>query len=226
MTITALDSNLLGTSQAIASSATATASTTIAQEDFLTLLLAQLENQDPMDPMDTEEMVAELCNFSQLEQAQITNGYLEDLSLYESSINNSQALELIGKTVGVSGNEVSISDAAADDIGFELSGDASQISISIYDEFGQVVKTIELGETSAGTNFQQWDGTDDDGNVLSDGTYTFEIAAYDDNGDSVEATTYTAAEVAGVTYRGGITYLRTDKGELFFGDVVWAGQSS
>jgi flagellar basal-body rod modification protein FlgD len=175
--------------------------------------------------MDTDEMVAELCSLSQLEQAQITNEYLEDLSLYESSVNNSQALEFIGKTVATSGDGLSISNGTADDIGFELADDAAQVTISIYDDTGEVVKTIELGETSAGTNFQEWDGTDDDGEILSDGTYTFEIAAYDSDGDSVSATTYVMSEVTGINYQDDSVYLTTNNGEIAYGDVEWVSES-
>ena len=225
MTITAVDSNLLGTSQVNASSSTSESSSYIDQDEFLSLFLAQLENQDPLDPMDTNELTSQLCSLSQLEQAQITNEYLEDLSLYESSINNSRALEFIGKTVAFSGDELSISNGAADDLGFELADDAAQVNISIYDHTGQKVKTIELGETSAGTNFQEWDGTDDDGEILSDGTYTFEIAAYDSDGDSVTATTYVMSEVTGINYQDGSVYLTTNDGEIAYGDVSWVSQS-
>jgi len=228
MSVSAIDSTtLLGTSLVETSSSTSTSdsATAIGSEEFLTLLLVQLQNQDPLDPMDTDEMTAELCNLSQLEEAEATNDYLENLNLYNSSINNGLALECIGKTVSVSGDDVSITDGDAGDLSFELANDAGQVEIAIYNDQGEEVRRIGLEELEAGENSLAWDGKDNDGDSLPDGAYTFEVAAYDSNGDDVEVSTFSTSEVSGVVYRDGGAYLTTASGQIAYGDVTAVHQA-
>lgn len=219
MTVSAIDSTLLGITQATSSESTTTGVT--GTEDFLNLLLVQLENQDPTDPLDTNELTSQLCTISQVEQAIITNDYLEKLTLYNSSVNNSQALSCIGKTITAEGNSISLSDGTADEISFELSDDAAQVYVTIYDADGEEVTTIDCGGLSSGTNSVTWNGLDNNGDTPSDGTYTFEVSAHDTDGSSVEATTTVTANVTGVTYRDGVAYLVTEDGdEIPLGDVT------
>lgn len=219
MTVSAIDSALLGTTQAT----TSTSSTTNAMdaEDFLTLFLVQLENQDPTDPVDTTELTSQLCNISQLSQSVIANDYLEDLTLYHSSVNNSLALSCIGKTVTTDGDSISLAGGAADEIRFELSDDADQAYVTVYNADGEEVATIDCGALSAGTNSVTWNGLGGDGDTQPDGTYGFEVNAYDSDGNSVEASTMGTANITGVTYRDGVAYLITESGEeIPIGDVT------
>lgn len=221
MTVSALTSTLLGTIREAEDNNSSTSSNaSINTENFLNLLCVQLQYQDPLDPMDTNEMTSELCNLSQLEAAETTNDYLENLSLYNSSINNGLALECIGKTVSVSGDDVSITDGDAGDLSFELGDTASKVEITIHNEQGEEVRSISLGELEAGGNSMVWDGKDNIGNTLADGTYTFEIAAYDSNGGNIEVTTFVTSKVNGVVFRDGTAYLITSSGEIAYGDVT------
>jgi flagellar hook assembly protein FlgD len=111
MTISAVASSLLGVSQTNGS----TTETTSVSDDFLAILLAQLKNQDPTDPMDTSELTAQLSSLSQLEQSVTTNSYLEALSQYSASSNNADAFSCIGKTVST--NE--ITDALVTSVSFK-----------------------------------------------------------------------------------------------------------
>jgi flagellar basal-body rod modification protein FlgD len=195
--------------------------TNITADDFMKLLLTQLENQDPLDPMDTDTFTSELCSLNQLQQATTTNSYLEKIS---TGI-NSEAVGYIGKSIAVEGDSLSISSGSADDLVFNLADDASQASISIYDEDGNVVRTITESDLSSGTNSISWDGTDDSGDTLSDGDYTFKVTAKDSSGDSVEATTYKLAKVTGVVYKDGAPYLVADGNEISLDDVIGVYQS-
>lgn len=219
MTVSGIDSTLLGTTQATSSESTTTGVTET--KDFLNLLLVQLANQDPTDPLDMNELTSQLCTISQLEQAIMTNDYLEILTLYNSSINNSQALSCIGKTITAEGNNISLSNGTADEIGFELSDDAAHVYVTINNADGEEVTTIDCGALSSGTNSVTWNGLDNNGDTPSDGTYTFEVSAYDADGNSVEATTTVTASITGVTYRDGVAYLVTEDGdEIPLGDVT------
>jgi len=98
---------------------------TLGKDDFLNLLITQLQNQDPLSPMDSTEFSAQLAQFSSLEQLSNVNENLETLLLYQGSLNNSQAVSFIGKTITASGDSVLITDGIPDNIHFELAGDAS-----------------------------------------------------------------------------------------------------
>ena len=227
MAISALESaSILGVFNDVERSTSAsTSNTTIDSDEFLKLLCTQLQCQDPLDPMDTDEMTSTLTSFSQLEQSTIMNDYLQELVTYQSSINNSLALECIGKTVTVSGNEFSLTDGVAEELSYELSGDAGQVSVTIYDESGNAVRTIEMSDVSDGSHLLAWDGTDGNGETLPDGTYTFEVTAYDSSGDAVAATTSVACEITGVVYRDGVPYLVTENREVPYGRMTGVSAS-
>jgi flagellar basal-body rod modification protein FlgD len=189
--------------------------------DFMELLLAQLKNQDPTDPTDMTTFTSQLCSLNQLEQATTTNDYLESMA----SNSTSSAASYIGKSITTDGDTTSISDGTAEPLTFNLSSDASDVSISVYDADGNEVRTISESDLSSGTNSISWDGTDDDGTTLDDGTYTFEVSAVDSSGDSVTATTYARSTVTGVAYEDGTPYLIADGEEISLDDVTGIYQS-
>lgn len=201
-------------------------STTISGDDFLTLFLTELQNQDPLEPMDTYQMTEQICSMSQLEEQTKTNDYLVSLLQYQSSVNNSQALQMIGKEIVAEGNLLNVSDGSSETLIYELEDDTDSVVISIYDDNGELVRTITEENASAGEHSFTWNATDDDGRPLGDGTYTFEVAAYNSDGQSIQTTTYSAVEVASVEFRNGTAYLITENGEeIPYGSVNKVTQS-
>jgi flagellar basal-body rod modification protein FlgD len=192
----------------------------LGKEDFLYLLVTQLKSQDPLEPMKSTEFTAQLAQFSSLEQLCIINENLGYLQLYQASLNNSQAVAFIGKTVKASGNSIYLTDGVPDDIHFELAEDAISSFINIYDYAGNLVRTIEVGALNAGEQTIEWDGTDNEGNKFPDGKYVFEVLATDVNGDMVRTTTYITGRVTGVTFKDGITYLLVGNQEVPVGNVI------
>ena len=193
---------------------------TLAKDDFLNLLITQLQNQDPLSPMDSTEFSAQLAQFSSLEQLSNVNENLETLLLYQGSLNNSQAVSFIGKTITASGDSSLITDGIPDNIHFELAGDASDTFVTIYDAAGNFVASKEYGSLNAGSHSLSWDGTDHAGNKLPDGVYYFEVMAVDVNNEMVDATTFTTGKVTGVTYKEGTTYLMSGDQKIPLGNVV------
>jgi len=183
--------------------------------------MVQLQNQDPLNPEDPMTFTQQLCSLSQLEQETTTNSYLKQMV----SDSNSQAVSYIGKSITVDGDSTSISDGTADDLTFNLASDASSASITVYDSSGNEVRTIDEADLSSGVNFISWDGTDDDGNALADGNYTFKITATDSSGSSVTATTYAKAGVTGVVYEDGTPYLIADGEKVSLDDITGVYQS-
>jgi len=192
----------------------------LGKEDFLKLLVEQLKNQDPLNPMESTEFTAQLAQFSSLEQLTNMNKNLDYLRLYEASINNAQAVNFIGKTVKASGNSINVKDGASNQIQFDLAGDAAEVNIHIYDSSDNLVKTINCGSLSNGDQSMEWDGTNDGGETVSDGTYTFEVSAADAGGETIKASTYMTVEVTGVIFKEGNAYLLAGDLEISMSDVI------
>ncbi|MBW2100590.1 MAG: hypothetical protein JRG68_07535 [Deltaproteobacteria bacterium] len=175
----------------------------LGKDDFLQLLVAQLKAQDPLNPMDNTEFTAQLAQFSSLEQLTNVNETLESLRISQTSLNNFQAVDYIGKSVQASGNAVYLTNGVSDDIHFELGADADAVFINMYDSTGGFVKTVESGALDAGQQTLNWDGTDSEGNQVPDGAYTFEVLAAGANDERVNTTTFTTGKVTGVTFKDG-----------------------
>ena len=194
--------------------------TTLGKEDFLKLLVAQLNNQDPLNPMDSADFTAQLAQFSSLEQLTNMNKSLDYLLLYQTSMNNAQAVNFIGSTVKASGNSISVEDGTSDQVQFDLAGDAAEVNVFIYDSSDNLIKTINCGSLSNGDQSMEWDGTNDGGETVSDGTYTFEVSAADAGGETIKASTYMTVEVTGVIFKEGNAYLLAGDLEISMSDVI------
>lgn len=197
-----------------------THSTTLGKDDFLTLLITQLQNQDPLNPTDSVEYTAQLAQFSSLEQLNNVNQNLEYLQLYQASINNIQAVSFIGKEITAIGNSIRLEGGEADPCEFGLAADASGVVVNIYDETGNFIKAIEEATLKAGRQSVVWDGTDQDGNTVQDGDYTFEVLAIDADKQSVPATTYVKGIVEGVTFENGVTYFLVENLKIAIGEIL------
>ena len=192
----------------------------LGKDDFMNLLVAQLQNQDPLNPMDSTAFTSQLAEFSSLEQLSNVNENLEYLQMYQSSINNAQAVSFIGKNIDALGDSIQLESGENEEIHFELNADSSSVFINIYSDSGGLVKIIESGLTGKGKQSLEWDGTDNDGNTLASGNYKYEVMAVDANGDKVQTVTYISERVTGVTFKDGVTYLKAGGMEIPIGDVI------
>ncbi len=192
----------------------------LGKDDFLKLLVAQLQNQDPLSPLDSTAFTSQLAEFSSLEQLANVNENLEYLQMYQSSINNAQAVSFIGKNIDALGSSIQLESGENEDIHFELEQDSSSVVINIYDEAGSLVKYIENGPLGEGKQSVEWDGTDNSGNTLPEGIYKFEVMAVNANGDKVQTATYISDRVTGVTFENGVTYLLAGGMKIPIGDVI------
>ncbi|MBW2252312.1 MAG: hypothetical protein JRF60_17220 [Deltaproteobacteria bacterium] len=208
------------TSNSNTNQVTSSKDSALGKDDFLNLLVAQLQNQDPLNPMDSTAFTSQLAEFSSLEQLSNVNENLENLQMYQSSINNAQAVSFIGKNIDALGNSIQLESGENEDIHFELSQDSSSVVINIYDEAGSLVKYIENGPLGEGKQSVEWDGTDNGGNTLTGGIYKFEVMAVDVNGDKVQAATYISDRVKGVTFKNGVTYLLAGGMQIPIGGVI------
>ena len=146
----ALGGALLSTSQ----------SNVMGKDDFLNLLITQLQNQDPLNPTDSTEFTAQLAQFTSLEQLGNVNENLMELNRFQASINNSQAVTLIGKAITATGNSVQLTGDGPVQCDFSLENDAAVVVANIYDSRGKFVADFESPNLSAGQHSLFWDGKD------------------------------------------------------------------
>jgi flagellar basal-body rod modification protein FlgD len=214
--------NIVGLDQ-VTSNATETGESeksTMGKDDFLNLLVTQLQNQDPLNPADSTEFTAQLATFSSLEELQNIGSTLETLSTSQMIQIYAKAVDFIGKEVQAVGDEVYLEAGGSVDLEFDLSRDAAEVYVNIYDQDGEFVQNIDAGSMDTGVQSVQWDGMDQYGNPAGQGSYTFEVAAVDADGNSVPTTTYAQGIVQGVYYKNGMAYLVTADQEFEMGEVV------
>lgn len=199
----------------------------LGKDDFLRLLVTQLRHQDPLNPMKSEEFAAQLAQFSSVEQLHNINSNLnnsiETDMLLNQSINNIMATTLIGKSAQAVGNSVALTDDGPVQMHYKLASEAENVTLTIHDSQGRVVKTVELHAQADGTHSFQWNGKDDDGNRLAAGDYTFSVDATDINGNSVPADTLIVGVITGVRYENGTAILSIDGREVRMGDIFSVG---
>lgn len=179
----------------------------LGKEDFLTLLIAQLENQDPLSPKDPSEFVAQLAQFSSLEQQISTNKNLEIIQGFQNSLESSMAIKFIGKEVIATGNAIEHESGTPAEIMFSLPADASAVKINIYDQSGNFIKNIEMGEVGSGKQMVEWDGMDMNNDMAPSGIYLFEVQAIDYEENQISTETFIEGLVTGVKYNNGIIFL-------------------
>ena len=180
---------------------------TTGMDQFLTLLVAQLEHQDPLNPMDSSDFTAQLAQFSSVEQLYGMNQRLADIQETLGSQNQQQDLVgLIGKTIKADDNTVLVQNGKVLSGSYSLSKNAD-VFVLVRDQAGNQVRALDLGRNDAGEHPVTWDGRDDNGNPVDNGMYYFDVSARDEYGNLTSANTYVSGEVTGLTYQYGKPYL-------------------
>ncbi|TRZ92713.1 MAG: flagellar hook assembly protein FlgD [Rhodocyclaceae bacterium] len=170
------------------STKTSANSTTEMEDRFLKLLITQLKNQDPLNPLDNAQMTSQMAQISTVNGIERLNATLQALMSSNSQSQTMQAATLLGKGVLVPGTGMAMKAAdGAAVAGFELAGPADGATVTINDANGITVRTLSLGGMAAGVHPFQWDGKSGNGAVVADGAYTFNVAAKRGS-DSVEST--------------------------------------
>jgi flagellar basal-body rod modification protein FlgD len=161
-------------------------------QTFLTLLTTQLKNQNPLDPLDTNQFTAQLVQFAQVEQQLKSNDQLSTLVSLQQTAQNTSALEFVGQTVGVSGSTTALSNGQATwnlNVPKPASG-----TLTITSATGQTVFSGNYS-MNAGNQPFTWDGKDSSGLQWPDGNYTLSVTAQDANGQAVSVPTEIDATV-------------------------------
>ena len=187
--------NTMNTSKAAATTATDSAGAT--QDRFMKLLITQMKNQDPMNPLDNAQVTSQLAQLSTvtgIDKLNATMGTLKDS--YQSS-QALQATSLIGHGVLVPGSTTNLTDGKAV-LGMDLPGAADAVAVTIRDSAGNVVRKLDLGAQAAGTLPLGWDGKTDKGAAAANGQYSFEVSATS-AGSKLKVTTLSYDQVGSVS---------------------------
>lgn len=185
---------------------------------FMKLLVAQMKNQDPLNPLDNAQVTSQLAQLSTVTGIDKMNATLESLIGSYQSSQSLQAASMIGRGVIVPGDTLSLNDGQAV-LGVELDTPADNVAVSIKNASGKVVHTMNLGAMDAGVSPLTWDGVADDGTTLANGTYTFEAIATR-AGQGVVVTALTVGEVASVsTSTKGVSLNLSGMGSVGMADV-------
>lgn len=167
------------------------------QDRFLTLLVTQLKNQDPLNPMDNAEMTSQMAQMSTVSGIEKLNTTLNSMVDSIGTSQSMQAASMIGKSVLVPGSNLTLSDGAAF-AGINLPSAADNVTIKILDSNGNVIQTEELGARAAGVTNIAWDGVLADGTTAPNGDYKFTVEAVQ-GGSKVTATALQLGTVSALT---------------------------
>jgi flagellar basal-body rod modification protein FlgD len=170
------------------------------EETFLKLLTTQLQNQDPLEPADDVEFIQQMATFASLEQERMINSNLGVIQLYQSSINNSNALNIVGKEVKMLDNALPHEEGQSHTIYYDSDSQAQKVHISVVDQNGKEVFTQSQLGASDGEQAFTWYGVDNDGNDVPAGDYSVRVHLEDTEGTKHLAATYQNQTVRGISY--------------------------
>lgn len=194
-------------------------------DDFLMLLTTQLQHQDPLDPLDSNDFTSQLVQFSGVEQAIAQNARLDTLIAVMKGSQVADAVSFIGKTVEVVGDAVALKDGSVAQINYTLTSPANATTIVVSDSTGKVIRTV-AGDNTVGAHQFEWDGADNNGNAQPEGIYTIKVSAADSKGETFTLNTTVPGVVDGVSNEDGVIVLSINGVTYPLKDVISVKKTS
>ncbi len=180
----------------------------LGRDAFLTMMVAQLQNQDPLNPMEASEFSSQLAQFSQLEQLLNLNETMTSMKDAFEDKSEGDVTSYIGKEVVGDVDSMSVKSGSASAGFYNLPG-PGEVRVEVYDSSGNIVKAMFLGQKEAGSHTIQWDGTDYNGELVPDGTYSYSVGA-DMGYGFEEVETTVSGIVEGIVFSGEKPFLVVD----------------
>lgn len=207
MAITSTGLNAATSAEYVSSSSTTKDSTVLDKDDFMTLLLVELQNQDPTEPMDSEKILSQTSQLATLEASENTNKALADLA---KSLGNSQqfsTISAIGKTADIGSNAIVLDEGSDTTFEIYFPDDVEQGNVEILDVNGNTLKTLDVGTNPKGVYQFTWDGTDSSGKIVDSGMY-YATASYTNPSGTALTTRVGAYPIESVRFDAGKTLLK------------------
>lgn len=221
--MTAITSNTVSSALMAAMNPAATSTTSTAaaaQTQFMTLLVSQMKNQDPLNPMDNSQMTSQLAQLSTVSGIDTLNTTLQSLVSSSQSSQSLQAAAMIGQSVLVPGNSMTLASGSAP-FGVNVTTAAGDVNVSIQNSTGQTVATMDLGAQPVGSVPLAWNGTTSAGAVAPAGQYTFTVNATTGGQSTAGATGLTYGQVSSVSAgSAGVTLNVANVGAVSLANVV------
>lgn len=195
----------------------------LGKDEFLQLLVAQMKNQDPINPMDGTQFAAQLAQFNSVEQLINLNSGMQALAesqqMMNSGLSNAMAASLAGKTVRALSDKVGLTAGSEAKVHFRLNSAAASVTLTVTDAAGNVVRTEKLENITGGDHSWVWDGRAENGTPLPEGTYSIKVDAKGGDDSSVSALTFIEGIAERVHYSGHGVELVVNGVHIPIGDV-------
>ena len=176
----------------------------LGKQDFLNLLMTQMANQDPLDPMKSENMMQQLAAMGTVEQLQNLNSKTNELIGMQADISRSTSGNLLGKDVEIGSQTINLNNGNASPVSYRINSQADKIQLVIHNDTGEIVNSYNLENTHEGIHNFQWDGKDSDGDNLNNGTYHYTIFAKNSSGEDIKVSYSKTGQVNMVRFEGSL----------------------
>ena len=193
---------------------------TLSQTDFLQLFIKQLQYQDPMNPMDSTQMLNQMTQINTVAALSTMTQSIKNMESYQASTSSLQAAGLIGKKVEAKGNSLSIDGQGKVSEGTYQLAKAGRVYIQIFDPSGNLVGMVDDGVKDTSKQTFTWDGKNSQGAQLPAGDYTFSVSAVDENNQAIQVTTSRVATVDGISFENGVAYLKMGSSKVAINDII------
>jgi len=188
------------------------------KDDFLSLLVTQLKNQDPLKPSDPTEFTAQLAQFSSLEQLYNINESIKVLDDLKGMLGRFSALSLIDKKVVIKSDTFQF-DGHEVELGFRFHDTVNEAAIYLKNDAGQIVNQFMVTNISGAEHMLQWDGKDKRGVQLPSGTFFLSVIGTTEDGKEVQGIPLVESRVTGVDFSDSGNTLLTDHGKIMFSEI-------
>jgi len=191
----------------------------LSQEDFLNLFVTQMRFQNPLEPMDNFQMATQMAQMTSVESLNNIYGAVEKLAASQTSWTNFQASGLIGKKVEYQGNAINLEQGTASEAYYQLAS-PGKVLLQVYDSAGNLVWKSEAGIKDTTKQKFEWNGSNQQGIQVPDGSYLFKVSAVDGNGSSVSVITRSVGTVSGVSLENGSSALQIGKNKIPLSEIT------
>lgn len=175
----------------------------LGKQDFLNLMMTQMGHQDPLSPMDSNQMMQQFAAMGSMEQLQNLNEQVTELLAKQSDVVQATAYSFLGKDVELGSDTLRVQKGIATPGLYQLEGDADRVTIQVLDAHGEVVRSLTPGAQGRGSHQVVWDAKDDEGDAVPDKSYRYRVMAKTADGEVIGASQIKQGRVSAISFEKG-----------------------